>query len=322
MLKSAVKKLLPYSVRRVVRRTIAGRPQQLWSTKAVQSQCAQVFSIGMYAGSPITGFVPWPEVRNPVLTRNDVTDVPAAFVADPFMIFVADQWYMFFEVYNTDVGRGEIGFATSKDGKMWHYRKIILREPFHLSYPYVFSYDGQFYMVPETCAEQKVWLYSATEFPEKWERLSCLIEGRDCVDPSLFFFDNKWWLYCSEGKAPQRADVLRLFYSDGLEGPWREHPASPVVSTERLARPAGRVIVKGSSVFRFSQNCSDCYGLSVNAFIVDTLTTAAYHEMKATPTPILQPGADRWNAGGMHHLDAHLREPGFWIACVDGWYWA
>ena len=229
---------------------------------------------------------------------------------------------MFFEVYNTHVGRGEIGFATSKDGKMWHYRNIILRESFHLSYPYVFSCEGQFYMVPETCTERKIWLYRATEFPEKWERLTCLIEGRDWVDPSPFFFDNKWWLYCSEGKPPQRADVLRLFYSDSLKGPWREHPASPVVSTEHLARPAGRVIVEGNSVFRFSQNCSDCYGLSVNTFLVDVLTTGTYHEQKTIPTPILQRGADSWNAGGMHHLDAHLREPGLWIACVDGWYWS
>jgi hypothetical protein len=26
-----------------------------------------------------------------------------------------------------------------------------------------------------------------------------------------------------------------------------------------------------------------------------------------------------WNAGGMHHVDVHRLEDGYWLACVDGW---
>ncbi len=70
-----------------------------------------------------------------MLTFRDVTDAPAWFVADPFMIRRNDQWAMYFEVFRADTRRGEIGLATSRDGRTWAYREIVLREPFHLSFP-------------------------------------------------------------------------------------------------------------------------------------------------------------------------------------------
>jgi len=83
-----------------------------------------------------------PQITNPVLSRDDVSDVPAAFVADPFMIKVAGRWYMFFEVMNIRSNKGEIGVAVSVNGLSWKYRQIVLDEPFHLSYPYVFDWYG------------------------------------------------------------------------------------------------------------------------------------------------------------------------------------
>ncbi len=45
------------------------------------------------------------------------------------------NWFTFFEVLSREYGRGEIGLAASVDGFEWQYRQIVLREPFHLSYP-------------------------------------------------------------------------------------------------------------------------------------------------------------------------------------------
>ena len=39
-----------------------------------------------------------------------------------------------------------------------------------------------------------------------------------------------------------------------------------------------------------------------------------------TDRPILAAGDTRWNHHGMHHIDAHLRRDGSWIACVDGFW--
>lgn len=58
-------------------------------------------------------------ITNPVLTADDVTDVEAEFVADPFMFHENDTWYMFFEVLNENSGCGDIGLASSAFSSSW-----------------------------------------------------------------------------------------------------------------------------------------------------------------------------------------------------------
>jgi hypothetical protein len=107
------------------------------------------WSIGMYGGGSPYELSPLADVENPVLSARDVTDVKASFVADPFMVRDGSKWYMFFEVLNALTSKGEVGLATSGDGVRWKYERIVLREPFHLSSPYVFKHEDGFYMIPE-----------------------------------------------------------------------------------------------------------------------------------------------------------------------------
>jgi len=90
-----------------------------------------MWSIAIYTGTTPFNLQPEP----PVLTKFDVTDIPADFVADPFMLRRDDTWYMFFEVMHSKTQRGEIGLATSNDALSWTYDRIVLKEPFHLSFP-------------------------------------------------------------------------------------------------------------------------------------------------------------------------------------------
>jgi len=119
------------------------------------------WSIGIYASlssAPLK--FSGENIANPVLTAKDVSDVPANFVADPFLVHDNGAWFMFLEVINdtAEPGRpqlrypykGAIGLAESKDGLDWSYRQIVLDEPFHLSYPYVYQWKGEYYMIPET----------------------------------------------------------------------------------------------------------------------------------------------------------------------------
>src|SRR5579863_10227726 len=95
----------------------------------MQDHAEQEFSIGIATGdSPLTLAA---SVKQAVLTRHDVTDVPAMLVADPFMCRDGDHWYMFFEVVNHLTRRGEIGLAVSADAMRWKYQRIVLAEPFH-----------------------------------------------------------------------------------------------------------------------------------------------------------------------------------------------
>ncbi len=85
---------------------------------------------------------------------------------------------MFFEVLNRDCRKGEIGYAASKDGLSWTYQHIVLAEPFHLSYPYVFEWENNYYMIPEANSTESIRLYRATNFPRQWEHVTELRRGR------------------------------------------------------------------------------------------------------------------------------------------------
>ena len=60
----------------------------------------QVFSIGIFQGKDLFSLKAVNNAINPVLSAIDIKEVPAAFVADPFVILTNEKRYMFFEAYN------------------------------------------------------------------------------------------------------------------------------------------------------------------------------------------------------------------------------
>src|SRR5262249_35733238 len=221
-------------------------------------------------------------------------------------IEVGRVWHMFFEVLNSRTGRGEIGLATSSDTVHWQYQRIVLREPFHLSYPYVFEWEGEYYMVPESNNACSVRLYKATHFPRRWKFVGNLLVGDQFEDSCVFRFRDRWWLLNDLSRAPYYAGTLRLFHSERLDGPWVEHPNSPVINgNPHNARPAGRVLVLNNSVIRFTQDCCPVYGIKVRAFEMTELTTTTFQERELVPTPVLEGSGQGWNESGMHHIDPH-----------------
>jgi len=278
-----------------------------------------VWSIGLLVGDSPVALSDPRNVKNPVLTSRDVTDVPAAYVADPFILRREGAWFMFFEIMNWRLGRGQIGLAESADGIDWKYRCVVLTEPFHLSYPYVFGWNGRCYMVPESRQAGAVRLYEAVAFPTLWSHVATLLEGEHLADASVARHRDTWWLFV-ETSSGERNDTLGLYYADDLAGPWAEHPLSPIVRGDsRFARPAGRVIGFGDTIIRYAQDCSSSYGREVYAFEITELTRTHYEERRISAGPILRGSGADWNAQGMHHVDPHPLEEGRWLASVDGW---
>lgn len=285
-------------------------------TRPRDGRADPTWSIGVYSGCSLQTLAPAQGVRNPVLTRHDVTDIRATLVADPFLVRDGDGWVMFMEVKNAETRRGEIAMARSSDGMEWRYEGVVLREPFHLSYPHVFKAEGRHYMIPETLETGTVRLYAGDPFPTKWRHVKDLIAGI-YADPSVFEHDGRWWLFCSG--SPFGHDMLNLFSAPTLEGGWEEHAIRPLIENDKsLARPAGRVTICDGKPIRFGQDCRPHYGTAVRAFCVTDLTTTSYAERELGLGPILGPGRETWNQSGMHHLDPQRINDGSWIACVDG----
>lgn len=310
-------KALKWHAKQLVRH-LAPEPIKRWLL-GIESPAYHLWSIGTAIGRSPFQLARDRSMDRPVLTREDVTDVRALFVADPFMIRVHDLWHMFFEVYNYDSDRGEIGWATSCDGRVWNYEQIVLRESFHLSYPYVFEWNGCHYMVPESHQARSVRLYEAKQFPTEWVCTDVLLKGECFNDSSLFRYGQHWWML-SETSSELRHDTLRLYYSRHLRCGWQEHSRSPIIQANpHTARPAGRVRVVGDKLIRFAQDCSPIYGTSVRAFEITDLTPVTYEERVLLAQPFLGPNWRPWMQGGMHHIDLHHLGTNQWIACMDGW---
>jgi hypothetical protein len=181
-----------------------------------------------------------------------------------------------------------------------------------LSFPYVFRWKDEYYMVPESFEAKGVRLYRAAPFPDTWRHEHDLVVGDQFVDPCVFMCDSRWWMYA----ANRENDRLHLFSADELTGPWSEHPRSPVVRDDRSrARPAGRVLVLGDRVIRYAQDCSVVYGARVRAFEVTQLTTTEYEEHLLSEAPMSRPVGDV--AKRAHHIDPHRFGASDWIACGD-----
>lgn len=220
---------------------------------------------------------------------------------------------MFFELLDLETNQGDIGYAESEDGIEWKYQGIAIDEPFHLSYPYVFKMDNEYYLIPESTNDLSVRLYRAINFPNEWEYIGNLLSGHHYIDPSIFYYNNKWWLYVYS-----HIGILNLYYSDDLLDGWRPHPMNPIVKfNDNIARPGGRVFTYRGRLYRLAQDCDPTYGLQVFAHEIIELTKDHYKEKLALEKPIVTFTGKGWNAGRMHHVDLH-KVGEEWITVVDG----
>jgi len=272
------------------------------------------WAIGLYEGSSPFSFQPPGKLSQPILRARDVTDFAAVLVADPFLVREKDRWLILFEAADAS-GRGRIAWAEADSaGENWEYRGVALEEDFHLSYPGVVREDGEWFLVPEMAAAGRQDLYRALEFPHRWEAAGTILPV-PLKDPSLLSYAGNWYLF--------GCDLhwnLRLYLSARLAGPWREHPASPIVRGDRSrARPGGRMVVWEGRPVRYAQDCEEEYGSAVRAFVVEVLTPDDYREKAADLPPVISASGRGWNRRGMHHLSPVEVSPSRWLAAVDGY---
>lgn len=282
-------------------------------TKADTESSPNAWSIGVATGSSPLRLTERRSPLNPVFTHRDIATPPTSFVADPFLVRDGERWNLFFELFNTESKRGELGVAESADLLHWRFLKVILAEPFHLSYPYVLKYKGSYFMIPESKEGKAIRLYRATRYPLEWEFEKVLVEG-EYVDPSPVFFNGRWWLF-----AGHDGYSTSLFYADDLKGPWTKHPQSPIYQNNpSMARPGGRSVVVDGQLIRFVQDNPDGYGKGVRAMVVDEISPTTFKEHPATTSSLFKAHGQHWARNGMHHVAPVEVAKGEWVATIDG----
>jgi hypothetical protein len=264
---------------------------------------------------------PHPDVTNPVLTADDVTDEPFAdYVADPFVAVAGDTYHLFFEVqYVPEAGdSADIGHATSVDGLDWTYQGIVLDDPYHLAYPLVFRWEGEWYMTPDKATYDyngvpEFRIYRADPFPSEWVLAERAVINEHLGDPTPVQVGDTWYVFSIEQES---VFGTRLHYADSLrDGGWTEHPASPIATAARNRRPAGRPVVLDDGLYCFFQDVARTYGDKVRAFRVTELTRESYSHTETDASPIVEASREdgdglAWRADGMHHVDPALAYTG------------
>ncbi|EYU38054.1 hypothetical protein ABFS82_06G159900 [Erythranthe guttata] len=266
----------------------------------------------------------WP-VANPIITCASLSDAgsPSNFVADPFLYVQGDILYVFYETKNSITMQGDIGVSRSLDkGATWQQLGIALDEDWHLSYPYVFEYNGNIYMMPEGSTKGDLRLYRSTDFPLKWT-LEKVIMKKPLVDSFMIPHKGKFYLFGSDhsGFGTKKNGHLSIWHSVSPLGPWKPHKKNPVHNTHKSvgARNGGRPFVHNGNLYRIGQDCGDTYGRRIRVFKISVLTTEDFEEIEV-PSNIEESlkGRNAWNGARHHHLDVQRLSSGEWVAVIDG----
>lgn len=225
-----------------------------------------------------------------------VTD---GFVADPFACEIGGSTYVFVEEYSHETEKGRISYVEYADG--FGARRPALEEPFHVSYPYLFEYDGTIFATPETKAANEIRLYRVDE-PDDWNLERVLRSDVRVADPTVVKYDDHWWLFCTrDGAHTSTVTDLELYHAPAPTARWEPHENNPVKTDVRSARPGGTPFVSEGTLYRPTQNCAGGYGQSVVVNRVDELSTTGFAE---TSVATVSPDADGRYPDGRHTVSA------------------
>ena len=225
------------------------------------------------------------------------------FWADPFPIKVDEKYYIFLEDYLNSTGRAHISVIEVDQNGIVSGPTEVLKLDCHLSYPFVFKWRGDYYMIPETGDKNEVGLYRAASFPFDWQLEQVLLQAKKPLDATLAEVNGTWWMFVNiqEEGVTVNWDELHLYYAGTPRGPWKPHARNPVVSDVRRARPAGRLFWSKDVLYRPSQDSSMRYGYATTISRIDTLSPTDYSE---TEVAKILPDWDK-NVIGIHTVNSY-----------------
>ena len=223
-------------------------------------------SLGDKFKKAITGGEWFVAYREAGSDRYKLAEAPAnQWCADPFVYEADGEHYIFVEQYVNDKEKGCIGYFHFENGIPVN-KGILIENSYHMSYPDVFEYGGQFYMIPESSANSTVDLYVAEHFPDKWKKVKSLIRGKKYVDSTVYQEGKQFYLISYTMVGGYEIHVFSLDM---------EKQELELLSKKRyeknVARPGGRLFMENGRIMRPAQDCSRKYGEALIIYQVDDL---------------------------------------------------
>ncbi|NNE22879.1 MAG: hypothetical protein HKN11_09735 [Rhizobiales bacterium] len=225
------------------------------------------------------------------------------FWADPFLFSRAgdQELLVFFENFEFSTGLGKISVGRLDASKVVYLGDALVR-PYHLSYPFVYTYRGDIYMIPETAKSRQIEIWKAKNFPLEWTLHKTVLQGQSCADTTIVEHDGAWWMFTSISldSFDDHCSELHVFKVDSpLLNRIEPHELNPVITDARTARNAGRIAVRDGKLTRLAQNNAYHYGYGFSLMEIECLSVREYHEKCLySVKPDFAPGI-----GSTHHMD-------------------
>lgn len=182
------------------------------------------------------------------------------WVADPFVFEHDGDTYIFAEVFDRLKNKGRVGFSKYAHGTFdtW---EIAIMEPFHLSFPNIFTHKDEVYLIPESGESNELYVYRAVRFPEKWEKVKVLLEGGNYADNVILHTEKQSLLFSYE--MGENGENRLVAFEMGDDGKLKSYYGKAVSTDPSSARPGGNFFVHGEDIIRVSQDCGKGYGMGI-----------------------------------------------------------
>ncbi len=222
------------------------------------------------------------------------------YLADPSGFMEENKLHILVEDYNYSKCRATISEIIWDPPRNSFSAPIrIIEGKKHLSYPFVVEHQKVIYCLPESYQDGNIGLYRRNFSEEAFIEDHVLLENVDAIDPTLFFYNNTWWLFFTSKEFSR--SHLYIYHSDILLGRYEPHRKNPVKMDVRSSRPAGTPFVYDGSLYRPAQDCSHTYGGRVCVNKVIKLTPDEFDEI---PTHFVGPVMGTRHSKGLHTLSS------------------
>lgn len=250
---------------------------------------------------PVSDILTAGGITDPVVWLPDEADFE--FIADPFGWQTSAHLYLFVEHYDYRTRHGTIQRLTLDDACHVVERRPCLVEPWHLSYPQVFSGEGETWMMPEAHHSGGLTLYRDHGGLSDWRAEYTLTLDCVPVDASMLRHEERWWMFYSPATSRStKISHLHVAWAQNLCGPWTPHPGNPVRIDRASSRPGGTPMVIDGRIMLPVQDCSKTYGGALRPLWIDRLDEA--HFVAEAGLALCLPASAGNYCEGMHTMTA------------------
>ena len=194
------------------------------------------------------------------------------FKADPF--YLESENSLFIEKFNYLLGRGELAKYNLDTGELSNLKP---ESNLHFSYPCIFEYGDNTYMIPEGAQSNCIKIYKKND-DESLSEVVTVVENFAGIDPSIVEYNGLWYIFATDGSVGSNSH-LNIYYSKNPLTKWSEHRLNPVKINIKSSRGGGEIFKEGESIIRPTQNCYPIYGTSIIFNKIEILTPDNFKEV-------------------------------------------